>query len=384
MQLKDLRKFATLSPEKRAAEALRFGAELKKKRRRSPPRGRLPGALHTEKMGVLGRVLARLHGVRGAAPARIRGLRSIGTLKIAGRKVADLVLTPQVRKSQARRALARSAGETMEHIAVRQLAVAMGDKDPIPRLCAAYGYWQSTGAVRAVVPILTKGLESRDPEEFGVAAHCLANVKPSTLSRLVGTAADDQAKPSRRPPVRSMTVIIHGTFARKAKWYKPGGDFHRYIKGTVFSDVYSGKDYFFWSGRYLHRARKKAARKLVAWCRDHPAHLYRFISHSHGANVVNIATGLGLSACTLIHLSPPVHKRYLPKMANVSSQQFFTIRPRIDAVVFIDGGRQNYRGTPVERFEQERICALFGHSKSHGKKRWQKKKVPKLVRQVCK
>lgn len=245
MQLKDLRKFATLSPEKRAAEALRFGAELKKKRRRSPPRGRLPGALHTEKMGVLGRVLARLHGVRGAAPARIRGLRSIGTLKIAGRKVADLVLTPQVRKSQARRALARSAGETMEHIAVRQLAVAMGDKDPIPRLCAAYGYWQSTGAVRAVVPILTKGLESRDPEEFGVAAHCLANVKPAALSRLVGTAADDQAKPSRRPPVRSMTVIIHGTFARKAKWYKPGGDFHRYIKGTVFSDVYSGKDYFF-------------------------------------------------------------------------------------------------------------------------------------------
>lgn len=384
MHLKDVRKFATLSPEKRAAEALRFGTELRKKRRRSPPRGRLPGVLHTEKMGVLGRVLARLHGVRGAAPARIRGLRSIGTLKIVGRKVADLVLTPQARKSQARRALARSAGETVEHLAVQQLAVAMGDADPIPRLCAAYGYWQSTGATHAVMPVLTKGLESRDPEEFDVAAHCLANIKPAALSRLVGTAADDQAKPSRRPPVRSMTVIIHGTFARKSKWYKPGGDFHQYIKENVFSDVYSRSDFFFWSGRYLHRARKKAARKLVAWCRDHPARLYRFISHSHGANVVNIATRLGLSACTLIHLSPPVHKRYLPRMANVSSRRFFTIRPRIDLVVLLDRGQQDYRRTPVRKFEKRKICASFGHSKSHSKKRWQKKKVSKLVRQVCK
>ncbi len=384
MHLKDVRKFATLSSEKRAEEALKFGAELRKKRRRSPPRGRLPGALHTEKMGVLGRVLARLHGVRGAAPARIRGLRSIGTLKIAGRKVADLVLTSRARKLQSKRALVRGTGETVEHLAMRQLAVAMQDKDPIPRLCATYGYWQSTGATHAVVPILTRGLESKDPEEVDVAAHCLANVKPAALSRLVGTAADDQAKPSRRPPVGSMTVIIHGTFARKSKWYRPGEDFHRYIKKKVFPDVYSGKDYFFWSGRYSHGARRKAARKLVDWCRDHPARLYRFISHSHGANVVNIATRLGLSACTLIHLSPPVHKRYLPKMTNVSSRRFFTIRPKIDLVVLLDRGRQDYHHTRVKKFEKRRICAFFGHSKSHDKKRWQKKKVPKLVRQVCK
>ncbi len=384
MHLSEVRRFSNLPSNKRALEALKFGTELKKKRRRPPALGHLPRPLRSEKMGLSGPLLQCLHGVKGVTPARVPGLHRIGTLRTVVGKVVDLVLTPRARKLQSKRALVRGTGETVEHLAVQQLAVAMGDSDPIPRLCATYGYWQSTGATHAVVPILTKGLESKDPEEVDVAAHCLANVKPAALSRLVGTAADDQAKPSRRPPVGSMTVIIHGTFARKSKWYRPEGDFHRYIKEKVFPDVYSGKDYFFWSGRYLHRARKKAARKLVVWCRDHPARLYRFISHSHGANVVNIATRLGLSACTLIHLSPPVHKRYLPRMANVSSRRFFTIRPRIDLVVFLDGGRQDYRRTRVRKFEKRRICAFFGHSKSHDKKRWKKKKVSKLVRQVCK
>ena len=35
-----------------------------------------------------------------------------------------------------------------------------------------------------------------------------------------------------------MTVIIHGTFAKNSDWYKPGGDFHQYIKNQVYSDVY--------------------------------------------------------------------------------------------------------------------------------------------------
>jgi hypothetical protein len=71
-------------------------------------------------------------------------------------------------------------------------------------------------------------------------------------------------------------------------------------------------------------------------------------------------------------------------MANVSSRRFFTIRPRIDLVVLLDRGQQDYRRTPVRKFEKRKICAFFGHSKSHSKKRWQKKKVSKLVRQVCK
>ena len=75
-----------------------------------------------------------------------------------------------------------------------------------------------------------------------------------------------------------------------------------------------------------------AARKLVDWCNQHPAQLLRLISHSHGANVANLATGMGLQTCTLIHLSPPVHDRYMPDIARVTSRTFFSIHPTIDLV----------------------------------------------------
>ena len=163
-----------------------------------------------------------------------------------------------------------------------------------------------------------------------------------------------------------------------------GGDFHTYIKRNVYPDVYSGRDYFFWSGKYSHARRRDAARKLVSWVNDHPAKTLRLIAHSHGANVVNIATRMGLRACTLIHLSPPVRPEYMPDISNVSSSRFFTVRPTIDVVVSIlDGSNQDYRKTPVASHEGRVRCADFGHSSSHYKRRWIQKDIPEKVKQVC-
>lgn len=388
MKLTDIRRFKDFSPLERASWALEFGSELAKRRRQVLAPGRLPAALRAPSMGVARDALNRLHRIAGAAPQVVSGLKALGSLKLGRVEAEDLVLTRPARKQQANAALARRPSEPVQHLALRQLAVGMLDGEPIPRLCCAYAYWQATGAKHAVVPILLKGLASKNNEEFMVAAHCVGQLEPRHLSPYMGGPEDDRAASPQHKRRKSMTVIIHGTFAKNQGWYKPGGAFHAYIKKNVYSDVYSGDDYFFWSGRYsrdpvkLRGIWRAAAKKLVTWCEEHPAGVLRLIAHSHGANVVNLATQ-NLPACTLIHLSPPVHDDVLPNMANVASSRFFNIHSTIDLVVKIDGGRQDYKGTPVAQFERRRKCARFGHSKSHEGARWTAKKVPKLVTSVC-
>ena len=324
-------------------------------------------------------MLRRLHGLEGAIPRAAETDR--------------FVLEARARKTQAKEALRRGGRESVHQVAVRQLAVAMLDKQPIPRACAAYAYWQSTGTTRTVIPILARSLESEDEEERSVAAHALVKVNPRHVASLVGPKEDDLpaslvgprsvgAMAAATSP-SAMTVIIHGTFARHHDWYQPGGNFHTYIRNNVYADVYGGADFFFWSGRWSHPARVNAARKLVAWCALHPARSLRLISHSHGANVANLATAMGLRTGTLIHMSPPVHNRYMPNMTNVSCQTFFNVHPTIDLVVFIDGGVQTYQNTPVAGFEKWRKSASFGHSTSHEPARWQAKNIPQLVRTLC-
>jgi hypothetical protein len=383
VNLAEIRELSQLAPRERAIRSLDLGCELGATRKMALPPGRLPLPLREEKMGIAGPLLARLHGMKAEVTPRAVGLREVGTLVTQVGEVDDFVLTTQARRKQAALARQRRKGERKDDLALQQLALALFDTVGVSRLCAAHAYWCATGARHVAIPILESGLESGDEDEFMVAAHSLRRIDPRRVRHLEGGAKDDTANSPQNPPVPSMTVIIHGTFARDREWYKPGGSFHEYVRRNVFDDVYSGGDFFFWSGRYTHAARRSAANKLVSWCADHPADRLRLMAHSHGASVVSLALKKGLRACTLIHMSPPVHEKYLPEMANVSSGRLFTVRPKIDLVVLIDGGEQDYRGTPVEPHERRIRCAFFGHSKSHAPERWKKKGIPDKVRAVC-
>ncbi len=392
LKISELRKFPDLDRHRRALATLKLGVELQTKRHRPPPPGRLPMALiRGPELGVARPILERLHGLPTGIPLGAPGLLELGTIRTVKGEMPHLLLRPGVRKSELRTALRQTENDTLESVAVRQLAVGLLDPDPMPRVCAAYAYWQATGATHVVVPILSKSLQSRDEEEFTLAAHAMAKVKPALLTKYAGASTPSgQATskgrhgPRAQGPVQpSMTVLIHGTFAHDQEWYQPGGDFQTYIKQNVFPDLYGSDDFFRWSGRYSDRERRKAAKSLVEWCAAHPASILRLIGHSHGANVANIATTLGLATCTLIHLSPPVHEEYLPDMPQVSSGRFYNLHSRIDLVVFIDGGGQNYKRTTVETSEVEKICAFAGHAKSHGPDRWEAIKGGDLVRQAC-
>ncbi len=390
MKFADVQKLIDMGPRERAAQMLDMGTELHKRLKKPHTERTLPRQMKRESvvLKVAAPIMDRLHGVRTAESGKTRGLKETGRmLKTKAGKVTDLVLTPQARKSFARIAMDPTHDRSVNDLAIRQLCLGLMDSDPLARCCGAYAYWLATGA-DAAIPVLKNAIDSEDEEERLVGAHCLAKVRPSRVKKLQGTAQDDRPQTPVNPIQNSMTVIIHGTFAKNATWYQPGGDFHTYIKNEVYPDVYSGDDFFFWSGRYaltdagLKRIWVQAAKKLVSWCTSHPARTLRLIAHSHGNNVVNMATHQ-TPTCTLIQLSPPVRGWNLPDISNVSSSSFFNIHSRIDLVVKIDGGAQDYRGTSVASHENRKIISLFGHSDSHDEEKWRNKNVPQLVKTVC-
>lgn len=386
----DVRQLVDKPPINRAAQYLNLGSELQSLKKRPAQKTILPSPLRRESVmtTVCAPVLERLHGIKSIAPVAQTGLKPTGRrLATQSGVIDDLVLTQYSRKSIATQALDDRQDDTVQDTAVRQLAIGMMDNDPVARACAAYGYWQATNSESAV-SILVNASKSDDEDEKTVAAHALANVDIRKVRGLQGTEADDRPNTPVQPITPSMTVLVHGTFAKKSGWYQPGGGFHTYIKNNVYSDVYSGNDFYFWSGRYslsdnsLKRIWTKAANKLISWVAAHPTQKLRLIGHSHGNNVINIATQQ-IQACSLIQLSPPVRSWNLPNMANVSSGHIFNFHSTIDLVVMIDGGAQNYKRTAVASNETIRKVARFGHSDSHKGQKWRKKKLPILVKTVC-
>lgn len=87
---------------------------------------------------------------------------------------------------------------------------------------------------------------------------------------------------------RSACIIIHGTWAKDEKWYRPGGDFFEAIRSTneelqEVDEVVS----FSWSGKLGYPAQVEAAERLV-----NIIDRYAFVivvGHSHGATVGMIA-----------------------------------------------------------------------------------------------
>ncbi len=87
----------------------------------------------------------------------------------------------------------------------------------------------------------------------------------------------------------SVTILIHGTFAKNETWFQPQGDFYRaYISSLKEEQLIP----FVWSGKLSHEERLKAAhdlsKQIIACYPDNVT----VIAHSHGGNVVNLASHL--------------------------------------------------------------------------------------------
>lgn len=88
--------------------------------------------------------------------------------------------------------------------------------------------------------------------------------------------------------LHSACIIVHGTWAKDEKWYRPGGDFFEAIKASndelgLVGEVIS----FSWSGKLGYPAQVEAAQNLADLIDR-----YNFVfvvAHSHGATVGMIA-----------------------------------------------------------------------------------------------
>jgi hypothetical protein len=85
--------------------------------------------------------------------------------------------------------------------------------------------------------------------------------------------------------------LVHGTFARGARWTRPGSLFRTGLTAALTENGQRGVSFesVDWSGGNSHRARRAGAvrleRRLRASLRRHPEACHFLVGHSHGGNI---------------------------------------------------------------------------------------------------
>jgi pimeloyl-ACP methyl ester carboxylesterase len=252
------------------------------------------------------------------------------------------------------------------------MELCLSHPDELTRVAAASAYFSLSAEPQKLIKILVQGTRSQEPLVRNVAATALAHIAPDHASLRPLT----KYKPPRRgrEPAHTST-IVHGTFAAGSTWWQPGGDFHTYLGTQVLNDLYSGADRFGWSGGYSDGARAQAAADLVGWVNAHNVPGLDLFGHSHGGNVMMLATHGGLNAGKLVLLSCPVHiHKYLPDFSHVS--RVISIHVKHDLVILADGGGQRFNHPQIE----EHVLPIwFDHSATHEPAVWKKHKIPTLI-----
>ena len=232
------------------------------------------------------------------------------------------------------------------------------------RIAAAHAYLPLTDNPARCVRVLATGARSADRLEAELAATALARVQPEhpALRRL-------SRKGARLPRVRrkpQTLMLVHGTWASDAEWYKPNGSFHAFIKPQR-TDLYSQADFFRWTGGYSDGARNQGALDLKAWVDARNEGGLDLMGHSHGANVLLQATKFGMTAGTLILLSCPVHvNKYFPDFTKVT-KPVVSVRVKLDLVILADLGGQKFRHPDIKEIV---LPIWFDHGATHDGANW--------------
>ena len=232
------------------------------------------------------------------------------------------------------------------------------------RIAAAHAYLPLTDNPARCVRLLAAGVRSADRLEAELAATALARVQPEhpALRRLSRRGA--RLTRVRRKPQTIM--LVHGTWASDAEWYKPNGSFHAFIKPQR-PDLYSQADFFRWTGGYSDGARNQGALDLKAWVDARSESGLDLMGHSHGANVLLQATKFGMTAGKLILLSCPVHvNKYFPDFTKVT-KPVVSVRVKLDLVILADFGGQKFRHPDIKEIV---LPIWFDHGATHDGANW--------------
>jgi hypothetical protein len=243
--------------------------------------------------------------------------------------------------------------------------------DELVRVAAAAGYWEVGLEGARLQDVLATGVTTDDELVQEVARTTLARVAPEFPFR-PELGFDDLYGP---PQPMNTTLLVHGTFARQAAWWRPGGDFHTYVLQEVRGDLYSAPDAFSWSGIYSDAARLLGSEDLVAWLQARASGAVDLITHSHGGSVAMLASYAPLAIGQLVLLSCPVHwAQYSPHFASIG--ETISVRVHCDLVILADRGGQRFRDS---RITEHVLNLWFKHAASHDPDVWRKFGVPTFL-----
>jgi hypothetical protein len=151
----------------------------------------------------------------------------------------------------------------------------------------------------------------------------------SRLARRWAGAGDDETRavvqgfsrapgpPEDPPAVPEMLLVVHGTWASGAAWWRWPSPFTQYLDGLASGSLYKAADAFSWSGGNSDQDRQAGAASLVDWAQAHPAGRLSLVTHSHGGNVVFLATRRGLAVHRVILLANPMRTDYTPDLRRI-------------------------------------------------------------------
>ncbi len=113
------------------------------------------------------------------------------------------------------------------------------------------------------------------------------------------------------PNLNPVIILVHGTFASNAAWYKPDGDFYEVlsVQAAKYGQIVVS---FTWSGKLDGWARENGAQDLARLILSYPdSEKVILIGHSHGGNVINIASNLIEKSHLLLGLKKKHEKKQL-------------------------------------------------------------------------
>jgi hypothetical protein len=262
--------------------------------------------------------------------------------------------------------------EPTTETAAQLLEASLRHPEELVRVSAASSYFEITTQPQRLIRILADGTRSDDELVRQVAATALARVAPEH-PRLRALTKSQPTKTKKKPSHTSL--LVHGTFARTATWWQPGGDFHGYVLANVRPDLYSAADRFDWSGAYSDAARALGAIQLRNWVNARGLSGLDMFGHSHGANIMMLATQNGLTAGTLVLMSCPVHiPKYIPDFTRVT--RVVSIHVHFDLVVLADLGGQRFNHPNIE----EHVLPIwFDHSATHDPAVWRSQNLKTVL-----
>jgi hypothetical protein len=268
------------------------------------------------------------------------------------------------------------------------LQSSLAHPDELVRVSAAASYLEVAPDPVPLLHVLEAGLNSRDELVRDVAATGLGRFAPEdrALAALTGDPIDTTrfAAPESAEGLDNAAggvavgpgaLIVHGTWAKSGRWWRPGGDFHTFVR-AFRPELYSASDRFDWSGAYSDGARRLGGRQLLDWVSARGMGGLDLYTHSHGGSISMLANQNGMDIGCLVLMSCPVHvHRYFPAFNRIR-KGVVSVRVKMDLVILLDGGGQRYRDP---RIREHVLPIWFNHSASHEPAVWSRHNVADTI-----